>query len=138
MGGGGYWYASGHSIPFLRESEKGVQKAPAKDASPSAVLQLHSFVVNLNDQDQNAFLQVSIALALDKPLPRASENGKESPCVPEVRDAILSVLSTWKSGDLLAIGGKKKLKKQLLGVLQHEVPELGVVDIYFTDFLVQQ
>lgn len=138
LGGGSYWYASGHGLPFLGHSKTVGAKVPEKDASPAAILQLKSFVVNLADPNQAAFLRVGIALGLSKPLQGASHSEKDSPYTPQVRDAILSVLSTWKSGDLLAKDGKKDLKKQLLATLQQRVPELGVVEVYFTDFLIQQ
>ena len=55
-----------------------------------------------------------------------------------IRDCILAVLSTWHSDALLAPEGKQKLKDELVHALQDRVPELGVKEIYFTDFLVQR
>jgi len=140
LGGGGYWYASSHGASDPGGSKKAAHKTPSKDTSPEAVLQLQSFVVNLADPNQGDFLRVSIALGLGKPLPAGGEGGpgKGSPLIPQVRDAILADLSTWKSNDLLALNGKKELKEQLLATLHKKVPELDVTDIYFTDFLIQQ
>lgn len=138
LGGGGFWYASHHGLPFPRPSKDPASKTVAKDAPPVAVFQLQSFVVNLADPDHSAFLRVGIALGLDKPLARKSDSEKDSSYTPQVRDAVLSILSTWKSEELLAPDGRKKLKKQLLDTLQKKIPELGVVDIYFTDYLIQQ
>lgn len=138
LGGGGYWYASNYGISILRQSKKAAAKTPGKDAPPAAVLQLHNFVVNLADPDHGAFLRVGIALGLDKPLPAEGNSEKDSPYTPQIRDAILCVLATWKSGELLAPDGRSKLKKQLLNALQRKIPELGVVDVYLTDFLIQQ
>lgn len=138
LGGGGYWYASGHNVPFLNQSKKDAPGAPAKDAPPIAVFKLHNFVVNLADPDHSAFLRIGIALGLDKQLPGGSDSEKDSPYTPQVRDAVLSVLSTWSSGNLLAPDGKTKLKKELLDILQQKVPEMGVINVYFTDFLIQQ
>ena len=47
------------------------------------------------------------------------------------------MLATWRSDALLATEGKQKLKDELLHALQDRVPDLGVKEIYFTDFLVQ-
>lgn len=138
LGGGGYWYASNYGISFLKQSRKSVAKTPEKDAPPVAVFQLHTFVVNLADPDHGSFLRVGIALGLDKPLPGGSDSEKNSPYTPQIRDAILCVLATRTSGDLLAPDGRSRLKKQLLDALQRKVPELGVTDVYFTDFLIQQ
>jgi flagellar basal body-associated protein FliL len=55
-----------------------------------------------------------------------------------LRDTILGVLSTWRSDALLAPDGKQKLKQELVHALRERAPELGVEEIYFTDFLVQR
>lgn len=138
LGGGGYWYASRHGLAFSKQAKSNAPAVSPKDAPPAAVLQLQSFVVNLADPDHTAYLRIGIALGLDKPSAASGDSGKDSPYTPEIRDAVLSVLSTWKSGDLLAPGGRKKLKKQLLQILDKRIPELGVTDIYFTDYLIQQ
>lgn len=138
LGGGGYWYASHYDLAFSRQVKSKGATASNKDAPPAVVLQLHSFVVNLADPDRSAFLRIGIALGLDKPLAKSGDSEKDSPYTPQIRDAVLSVLSTCKSGDLLAPGGRKKLKQQLLETLQKRIPELGVTDIYFTDYLIQQ
>ncbi len=138
LAGTGFWYVTHHGLPFSRRASGPAPKAAAQDASPAAVFQLQTFVVNLADPDHSAFLRIGIALGLDKPLSAISDSEKNSPYTPQVRDAVLSVLSSWKSEDLLAPDGRKKLKKQLLQCLRQRIPELGVVDIYFTDFLIQQ
>lgn len=138
LGGGGFWYASRHSQPLPGRAQDAATRTGATDAPPAAVFQLQSFVVNLADPDHSAFLRIGIALGLDKPLPAADSSEKNSPYTPQIRDAVISVLSTWKSEDLLEPDGRMKLKKQLLQVLQQRIPELGVRDIYFTDYLIQQ
>lgn len=111
------------------------------DTKPKYTLHLENFTVNLADPEENHFLRVTMDLALDH-APVAAEGGKEegehSPTVPKTRDAILSVLSTSKADDLLTPGGKEKLKRDLISSLEQKVPELGVRDIYFTEFLVQR
>ncbi|HET7099954.1 MAG TPA: flagellar basal body-associated FliL family protein, partial [Terriglobia bacterium] len=106
--------------------------------APVAVLHLETFVVNLADPDHSSFLRLGVALGLSKPLPKGGESEKDAPYIPNIRDAILNVLGSWQSSALLAPDGKEKLKQQLLHVLQQRAPELGIVDIYFTDFLIQQ
>lgn len=136
--GGGFWYASHHTLPFSGPPKDPASKAAANDARPVAVFQLQSFVVNLADPDHSAFLRIGIALGLDKPLEGRSDAEKNSPYTPQIRDAVLSILSTWKSADLLAPDGRKKLKKELLQTLQQRIPEMGITHVYFTDYLIQQ
>lgn len=138
LGGGGFWYASHHALPFSAPSKDPAAKESLKDAPPVAVFQLQSFVVNLADPDHSAFLRIGIALGLNKPIAENSNSEKSSPYTPQIRDAVLSVLSTWKSEELLAPDGRRKLKKELLETLQRRIPELGVANVYFTDYLIQQ
>jgi len=55
-----------------------------------------------------------------------------------VRDAILGVLAEAKVNDLMTAAGKTKLKADLLHALQERIPQLGVEEVYFTEFLIQR
>ena len=102
-------------------------------------MHLEPFVVNLADTEDNRFLRVAVDLGLENALPAKEGKGGEGE-VPtaRIRDCILSVLSTWRSDALLAPGGKQKLKEELIRALGACAPELGVREVYFTDFLVQR
>ncbi len=104
-----------------------------------AVLHLEAFVVNLADPGENRFLRVGMDLGLERPLPaKAGKGGEGEVPTARIRDCILEVLSTWHSDALLAPEGKQKLKDELVHAIQARVPELGVREVYFTDFLVQR
>ena len=108
-------------------------------AADKGVLHLEPFVVNLADPKENRFLRVGIDLGLEKPLPgKEGKSGEGDVPAARIRDCILYVLSTWRSDALLATDGKQKLKDEILRALQDRVPELGVKEVYFTDFLVQR
>lgn len=107
-------------------------------SSVKSVLHLESFVVNLADPGQNAFLRVGIDLGLSGTSTKTESSDKDSPAIPQVRDALLSVLTTWRSDALLAPEGKARLKEELLRVLRERVQHLNVTAVYFTEFLVQR
>ena len=48
------------------------------------------------------------------------------------------MLTVCKAEPLLTPDGKLQLKKNILESLRHNVPELDVRDVYFTEFLVQR
>jgi flagellar protein FliL len=106
--------------------------AEAGQNSVKSTLHLESFVLNLADSDQRAYLRVGIDLGLNREVKR----GEEVP-VARVRDAILGVLAEARLDDLMTAQGKNQLKANLLRTLRERVPELGVEEVYFTEFLVQ-
>jgi flagellar basal body-associated protein FliL len=96
-----------------------------------STLTLETFVVNLNGGGARSYLRVGIALELSRP------PSKEEMPVPLIRDTILSVLSTTRPEQLTQPDGKTQLKAAILQALKDRVPQLGVQDVYFTEFLVQ-
>ena len=107
---------------------------PASAAAAETTLPLETFVVNLNGAGQRAYLRVGITLGLARPLPH--DKSGDAPVAP-LRDTILSVLASAQPEPLLTAEGKQKLKADLLKALQDRDPELGIQDVYFTEFLVQ-
>jgi flagellar basal body-associated protein FliL len=119
--GTGFWASCGN------------ESASKADVRVKSTLHLETFVLNLADQEQRSYLRVGIDLGLSEELKR----GEQAP-VAQVRDTILGVLAEGKVNDLLTPAGKTKLKENLLQALQRREPELGVEEIYFTEFLIQR
>lgn len=106
----------------------------AEEASRvQSTLALETFVVNLSGSGDRGYLRVGISLGLSHTVGR---NKDEVP-MALVRDTVLSVLSTAQPAQLVQAEGKRRLKADLLQALQERVPQLGVQDVYFTEFLVQ-
>jgi flagellar basal body-associated protein FliL len=105
----------------------------ANGTVPETTLPLETSVVNLGGSGQHAYLRVGISLGLNRPLPRDLKNAP----VALARDTILSVLASANPEQSLTSGGRQKLKSDLLKALQEDVPNLGVTNVYFTEFLVQ-
>lgn len=90
--------------------------------------------MNLADTDQRSYLRVGIDLGLNQ----EAKRGEELASVAQVRDTVLSVLAEARVSDLMTASGKTKLKEDLLRALQQRVPQLGVEEVYFTEFLIQR
>jgi flagellar protein FliL len=138
LGAGGYLVMTRRAHANGKKETKPEATSKPQDAAPVALLSLDPFVVNLADPDHSSYLRVQVTLGLDKALPATNGEEKDSPFTPVVRDTILSIITTCQSGQLLSDDGKKKLKEQLLTAIQRRAPQLGVVHVYFTDFLIQQ
>jgi len=113
----------------------GGEAAPANlEAHDQATLHLEPFVVNVADSDQRAYLRIGIDLGLGHELKRT----QEGPPVARVRDTVLRIFEQAKLEDLMTPKGKAQLKQDTLHALQQRVPELGVQEVYFTEFLIQK
>ena len=123
LGGAGSWFWM---------NSPGSTNASAGSSSVAYTVPLETFVVNLSG-GEHGYLRVGIALGLS----RAPQHKDDLP-VALTRDTILSVLSAVKAEQLAQPDGKSKLKAELLQALKERAPQLGVEDVYFTEFLVQQ
>ena len=102
-------------------------------------------VVNLSDAGGRAYLRASISLRMAEEASGKAEKaeGKPDPAAvagktAALRDTTLSVLGAQTSDGLLGTGGVAGVKKQLRERYALDNPEVHVLDVYFTDFLVQR
>ena len=117
-------------------TSRGGEPAPSDSTETEikSTLHLETFVLNLADPEQRAYLRVGIDLGLN----HEAKHGEDHPPVAQVRDTILGVLAEAHVDDLMTSAGKTKLKQDLLHALQQRLPELGVEEVYFTEFLIQR
>ena len=133
-GGGAAWYI------LQRARVADAAAGPSEvSLSPKYIVHLEGFTVNLADPEETHFLRLTLDLGIDR-LPNGADKDKDSSGIPKgrIRDSVLSVLTVCKGDVLLTTEGKQQLKKNLVEVLNRNVPELGVREVYFTEFLVQR
>jgi flagellar protein FliL len=131
VGGGWFLQQRGH--------EAAADSQRASTGAPKYIVHLEGFTVNLADPEQTHFLRTTIDLGIDR-LPEGADREKAAQAlpIPRIRDAMLSVLTVCKADELLTPEGKAQLKKNLIDALNKNVPEIGVREVYFTEFLVQR
>jgi flagellar basal body-associated protein FliL len=112
----------------------GVESSANQPARVRTTLHLETFVLNLADTDQRSYLRVGIDLGLN----REAKHGGDSAPMAQIRDTILGVLAEAKGNELMTAVGKTKLKENLLRALQARLSEIGVEEVYFTEFLIQR
>jgi flagellar FliL protein len=114
-------------------------KAATSENKPGelATIHLEAFVVNLADNDGRSYLRLGIDLGVEHETPKERDE-QRSGTVPVMRDSIISMLSTLRSDELMTPDGKRKLKLDLIKVLNDRLPELKVREIYFNEFMVQR
>jgi flagellar protein FliL len=121
----------------------------AEAAAPAAThaMVLDPLLVNLADAGGSSYLRIAMTLRVAdpaegkdaKPKEEKPKDGKEnSDAVASVRDTMLTVLGQQTADRLLAFDGKEELKTELKTALAEHNADLKVMDVFFTDFLVQR
>jgi flagellar protein FliL len=138
-----YYLARAGRIPM----EKGATSKVEVDAPVSThAMVLEPLLVNLADTGGSSYLRVALTLRITDVDPKKNAKSKDEKnkdgkgsddAVAAVRDTVLTVLGRQTTEGLLATDGKEHLKKDLKEALAEHNSDLKVVDVFFTDFLVQ-
>ncbi len=122
------------------------QMTVAEAPPPSHVVALEPMIVNLSDAGGHAYLRASMSLRIKDAAGAKKEEGEKAPkgggadleLTAGLRDTALAVLSSRMSDQLLAADGREALKKALEHEFRERNPDVRVIEVYFTDFLVQR
>lgn len=93
---------------------------------------LDTFIVNLVGQGKS-YLKAKIELELDSENTTAEINKR----LPQLRDNILTTLSSKSFEEIGTLEGKYQLRAELKASLNQYLTTGKVINIYFTDFIVQ-
>lgn len=132
-GGGAYWFL----FRGTAEAEAAEAEAePEPEVEATGVIPLEPFVVNLADPSGTRFLRVTLSLAVaDEAL--AKEFEEEKVVHMRVRSAILELLAQKQASELVTPEGKTALKTEIDEAVEHAAHELEVMDVLFSEFIVQ-
>jgi flagellar FliL protein len=134
---------------LMRSGKLSLQRGAISKSEPiipvmGRALVLEPLLVNLADPGGGSYLRVALTLRVaDVPGKKDVEPNKEKAkdsdaVVAAVRDTVLAVLGRQTAEELLAPGGKEKLKAELKSSMAMHNSDLKVIDVFFTDFLVQR
>ncbi|TAN44322.1 MAG: flagellar basal body-associated FliL family protein [Nitrospirae bacterium] len=131
-GGGGAFF-------FLKKSGGGEGKDAKKEADKKAeevvMYPIDPFVVNLSDQGGNKFLKVTLQLELANAGPQTAEKTKLKN--PQLRDAIITLLTSKSAETLVSPEGKLQLKDEISVRTNQILGENAVKNVYLTEFVMQ-
>ncbi len=126
--------AGGGAFAYFKFFKGGDEKGEAKKHDSKAVVQeIDTFMVNLMDTGGRRFLKVTMKVKCDS-APLADEFKTRS---FEMRDIILLILMAKEYEDVTQPEDKVNLKKEIVTALNRALKKGQVLDIYFTEFLVQ-
>jgi flagellar FliL protein len=113
----------------------------AKPEEIGAVVSMDTFIVNLADPGGNRYLRVTMDLELaGKPVDKTGGKtaGDElAKRMPQIRDAILMILSTKRHADISAPEGKTALREEIVNAANGLLASSQVSRIYFKEFVIQ-
>jgi flagellar FliL protein len=127
-GGGFWWYthASAHAE---------TARTAARKKDPTGIIAMEPFLVNLADTSTSRFVRLTLRLVVDDES-EAKELEEHAVGLARARSAILELLATKQSTELVSVEGKTALKHE---IAEKATAALGVEvhDVLFTDFVVQ-
>jgi flagellar FliL protein len=145
MGGGMFmiWSKLSAVSPKAVVPETGAEVTPdkAKPEEIGAVVSIDTFIVNLADPGGNRYLRVTMDLELagksaDKSAGKTA--GDElAKRMPQIRDAILMILSTKRYADISTPEGKTTLREEILNAVNGLLASSQISRIYFKEFVIQ-
>lgn len=107
-------------------------KGAAERGAPAAILDMDPFIVNLADAEIR-YLKLTVKLDLDRPESKEEIAAR----MPQVRDAILILLTSKDVASLRTTQGKFQLRDEIVNRVNSTLPKNGVKTAYFTEFVVQ-
>lgn len=134
--------AGGEELAGEKAAAKGEAKGAGKgalaldlpdDKEVKRVIDLAPFIVNLADKGEVYYLRLAVSVGI-------SGEGEEKPAplfTTRIRNAMLAVLTTKTSEDVLTQEGKAQLRKELLKAARAASKEPRVEAVYITDLIVQ-
>jgi flagellar FliL protein len=140
IGGVVYYLACTGKLPLHGSA---VKTEPVVPITTHAIV-LEPLLVNLADAGGVSYLRVALTLRVadetakkdGKPKEEKGKDGDDA--IAALRDTTLMVLGRQTADGLLMPDGKEQLKAELRTALAKRNTDLKVVDIFFTDFLVQR
>jgi flagellar FliL protein len=106
-----------------------------KEGSPlhGYIYKMEPFLVNLVDPGQLRYLKITIHIESDQE--KVNEDYEKR--LPQLRDAILTILSSKNYKDIMNVEGKTALREEIKAKLNQLAVSFKVQNIYFTEFVVQ-
>ncbi len=131
--GGGFM---GWKLFLHKGADEGTADAKVEHAAketPGHIVSLDPFVVNLADPSETTYLKITVNLEVESEEITAEINTR----TPQIRDAILMLLTSKTSEDVKDTGGKLALQDEMVSRINNFLHAGKVKAVYFTEFVMQ-
>jgi len=133
LGGGGYWWKGRQLEPEAEASAKKKHEVPA---SARGLVTFDPFVANLADEGGRRFLRATVQLVVAN-ADVAKEMAESPVMMMQARSVVLDLLTQQVADALVTSEGKAELRKAIAERLAEALGEIEIVDVLFSDFVVQ-
>jgi flagellar FliL protein len=130
LGGGGFFAYTMFSGKGKKTEGETAHKEEKKDAK-TILISLDPFVLNLAEQGR--FLKMTMQIEISDPTQQQMVTEK----TPQLRDAIITLVSSKSAEALSSSEGKLQLKDDLLLRVNMTIGKDAVKNIFFTEFVMQ-
>jgi flagellar FliL protein len=129
-GAGAAWY-------FMHGDSTAIAKKEAKPAEPPVYVPLEKFVVNLQPEDGEQYLQIQFTLQV----PTLEQVEVIKANMPKIQSRVLLLLSAKRASELSTPEGKRQLSSELIASINEPLAAKGdpqqVSDVLYTSFIIQ-
>lgn len=136
-GGFGAWWFLLRDKPAADNTNDPAQQVVVPVVGQAATIgpmvNIEEFIVNIISGDAAHYVKTSLTVELTNEQVKTEVEQR----MPQVRDAILLLISNKTYEELQDLQGKKQLKAELLSTVNAFLQSGQVVSIYFTNFVVQ-
>jgi flagellar FliL protein len=135
VGGGAWFFLKEKPVP--EEGKDPGQQVPVPGLTQQSqigpMVNIEEFIVNIISGDAAHYVKASMTVELTNEAVKTEVEQR----MPQMRDAILLLISNKTYEELQDLQGKKQLKAELLSKINSFLQTGEVVSIYFTNFVVQ-
>ena len=130
-GGIGVWLFAPGLLPG--GGEKTEAQEDGTQVQPSVLYPMKSFVTNLVDPSGKRYIKVTLSLELDNEQLKSEIDAR----LPQIQDAILTLLSSKSYEDIGTIEGKRRLRSEIISRCNTFLKAGKVTNVFFSEFVVQ-
>ena len=151
-------YDSGAGAPSVESSAQTIVVVTATPApiepeylpGQGVMLNMSTKIINLVDPSGRKYIRLTVVVEFAPDNPEYNNltaeekatyltefNAKLNSRLPIMDDAVITLLSTKTYEDLYTADGKEKLRQEIMDILVKKLPDLKIISIYFTEFVVQ-
>jgi flagellar protein FliL len=131
IGGGVFVWKSGLFSKGTEEAD--IETENKKQELIGPILTLDTFIVNLLGDRGKKYLKVKVELELDSEQTTAEITLR----LPQIRDSILTMLSSKTNEDINTLEGKFQLRAEIIATINQYLKTGKIKNVYFTDFIIQ-